>query len=183
MSSWDRLLLARPVDAHVLEVLLQARCPLIDVEGFFLRAELDLIIDHFSSCKVFELKDDSFLYRPIKVQDLEQPVFSIAHFHVFQSQIALNDVQWQLPQLRIGGVYQCPILVDKSLILQSLYFLSVNPCLVRILLEVGLQSLPEALKEALCSHIGELLRLHFDLLDQIVDRVFISGHLLVQLGH
>ena len=127
MRFWDCLLIVRPVDAHILEVLFQARCPLIDVKGFFWRPELDLVIDYFSSRKLLEFKDDSFLYRSVEVQDLQQPVFGIAHFHVFQSQIALNDVQWQLPQLRIGSVDDCPILVDKPLILQSLYFLSVDP--------------------------------------------------------
>ena len=66
--SW---LFVRFADAHVLEVLFQARCLLGDVKGFFWRLDPDLVINDLPSGKLLELKHNSFLHRPEEVQDLE----------------------------------------------------------------------------------------------------------------
>ena len=94
--SW---LFVRFADAHVLEVLFQARCLLRDVKGLFWRLDLDLVINDLPSGKLLELQHNSFLHRPEEVQDLEQLIFGITHSQVFQSQVALDDVQRQLPEL------------------------------------------------------------------------------------
>lgn len=92
-------------------------------------------------------------------------------------------MQRQLPELWVRCVHYGPILIDEALVFQALHLRRVNPWLVRVLVEIIFQCFLEALVESFGHGICELFRSHLDVLNQIIDGIFISGHLLVQLGN